>query len=76
MRVPFLAYPTPLRDASGAVTGAVNMLVDATEIRRNQELRERLGAIVESPDGFRARKRYRLGDPRHQCGRHEVISGS
>jgi PAS domain S-box-containing protein len=30
-RVPFLPYPTPLRDASGAVMGAVNMLVDLTD---------------------------------------------
>jgi PAS domain S-box-containing protein len=30
-RVPFLASPTPLHDASGAVIGAVNMLVDVTQ---------------------------------------------
>jgi PAS domain S-box-containing protein len=30
-RVPFLAYPTPLRDRSGALTGAVNTLIDITE---------------------------------------------
>ncbi len=30
-RVPFLPYPTPLRDRSGALVGAVNMLVDITE---------------------------------------------
>jgi PAS domain S-box-containing protein len=29
-RVPFLAYPTPLHDASGALVGAVNMLLDVT----------------------------------------------
>ena len=27
-RVPFAAYPTPLRDAAGAVVGALNVLVD------------------------------------------------
>src|SRR5436309_6372262 len=27
-RIPFLPYPTPLRNASGALIGAVNMLVD------------------------------------------------
>ena len=37
IRVPFLAYPTPLRDASGAVTGAVNMLVDITERKRAED---------------------------------------
>src|SRR5205085_9977027 len=26
--VPFLAYPTPLRDATGTIVGAVNMLID------------------------------------------------
>jgi PAS domain S-box-containing protein len=30
-RVPLLPYPTPLFDASGALTGAINMLVDITE---------------------------------------------
>jgi PAS domain S-box-containing protein len=29
-RVPFLAYPTPLHDANGALVGAVNMLLDVT----------------------------------------------
>jgi PAS domain S-box-containing protein len=48
--VPFLAYPTPLRDASGAVVGAVNMLVDITERKRAEELAERLAAIVESSE--------------------------
>ena len=30
-RVPFSAFPAPLRDAEGAVVGAVNVLVDITE---------------------------------------------
>lgn len=30
-RVPFLPFPTPLRDAHGHVVGAVNMLVDISE---------------------------------------------
>jgi len=50
VRVPFLAYPTPLRDAFGKVTGAVNMLVDITERKRAEELAERLAAVVESSD--------------------------
>lgn len=50
VRVPFLAYPTPLRDASGRLTGAVNMLVDITERKRAEELAGRLVAIVESSD--------------------------
>lgn len=36
-RVPFLAYPTPLRDETGAVIGAVNMLVDIAEHERASE---------------------------------------
>ena len=30
-RIPFAAYPTPLRDASGKLIGAVNMLIDLTD---------------------------------------------
>ena len=30
-RVPFIPYPTPLRDADGNVVGAINMLVDISE---------------------------------------------
>ncbi len=46
-RIPFMAYPTPLFDASGNLTGAVNMLVDITERKsaedriRNSEARYR-----------------------------------
>jgi PAS domain S-box-containing protein len=40
-RVPFIPYPTPLHDESGALIGAVNMLVDITE-RKNAEQRQEL----------------------------------
>jgi PAS domain S-box-containing protein len=40
-RVPFIPFPTPLRDASGKVTGAINMLVDISE-RRQAETQQRL----------------------------------
>ncbi|MDA9454027.1 histidine kinase [Bradyrhizobium sp. CCBAU 11430] len=30
-RVPFIPYPTPLRDSEGNLVGAINMLVDITE---------------------------------------------
>jgi PAS domain S-box-containing protein len=40
-RVHFIPYPTPFKDASGKVTGAVNMLVDITE-RKVAEERQRL----------------------------------
>lgn len=49
-RVPFLAFPRPLRDESGAVIGAVNTLVDITDRKREEEVRHRLGAIVASSD--------------------------
>ncbi len=49
-RVPFLAYPTPLRDRSGALTGAVNTLIDITERKRNEEFEHQLVTIVESSD--------------------------
>ena len=37
-RVPFIPYPTPLFDASGKLTGAVNMLVDISERKRAEEV--------------------------------------
>jgi PAS domain S-box-containing protein len=40
-RIPFAAYPKPLRDASGRLTGAVNTLVDITH-RKAHEERQRL----------------------------------
>ncbi|TIT34465.1 MAG: PAS domain S-box protein [Mesorhizobium sp.] len=49
-RVPYISYPTLLRDATGEVTGAVNMLVDITERKRAEALAERLAAIVQSSD--------------------------
>jgi PAS domain S-box-containing protein len=36
-RVPFIPFPTPLRDMSGKVIGAVNMLVDISERKRAEE---------------------------------------
>ncbi len=49
-RVPFMAFPTPLRDASGEVVGAVNMLVDISERKRAERVARRLASIVESSD--------------------------
>ena len=37
VRVPFMPYPTPLRDGSGKITGAVNMLVDISHQKRAEE---------------------------------------
>ena len=46
-RVPFLPYPTPLFDASGAVIVGVNMLIDMTDRKQAEEVRQRLAAIVQ-----------------------------
>lgn len=40
-RIPFIPFPTPLRDAAGKVVGAINMLVDISE-RRQAETQQRL----------------------------------
>lgn len=45
-----LPYPTPIRDASGEITGAVNLLLDVTERNLAQLVTQRLAAIVESSD--------------------------
>jgi PAS domain S-box-containing protein len=49
-RVPFLPYPTPLHDPSGALVGAVNLLVDISEQQAADSSRAYLAAIVESSD--------------------------
>lgn len=36
-RVPFMPYPTPLHDSSGALIGAVNMLVDTTHLKQAEQ---------------------------------------
>src|SRR5215208_335373 len=46
-RVPFIPYPTPLRDAAGALVGAVNMLVDITE---RKQAEERLQLLAQEVD--------------------------
>jgi PAS domain S-box-containing protein len=62
-RVSFIPYPTPLRDSSGQLVGAINMLVDITDRKRAEaQLRDReqrlsaffstaaLGVAVLTPD--------------------------
>ena len=49
-RVPFLPHPTPLHDASGALVGAVNLLVDISERQAADSTRAYLAAIVGSSD--------------------------
>jgi two-component sensor histidine kinase len=40
-RVPFIPYPTPLRDSAGKIIGAINMLVDISE-RKQAETQQRV----------------------------------
>ena len=47
-RVWFTPYPTPLRDAQGRIVGGINMLVDITARKRDEDVKARLAAIVES----------------------------
>ena len=49
-QIPFLAYPTPLFDKAGNLTGVINTLVDITERRLAALDARRLAAIVESSD--------------------------
>ena len=49
-RVPFEPYPTPLFDASGDLIGAVNMLIDITDRKRAEEVKQRLASIVQFSD--------------------------
>ena len=49
-RVPFMAFPTPLYDAAGALVGAVNMLIDLSEHTSAERVERRLISIVESSD--------------------------
>jgi two-component system, chemotaxis family, CheB/CheR fusion protein len=49
-RVHFMPYPTLIRDASGRIVGAVNMLVDISDQEHAEELQARLAAIVASSD--------------------------
>ncbi len=49
-RIPFRPYPALLKDGSGRVTGAINLLVDISEHRSAEIDLERLAAIVSSSD--------------------------
>ncbi len=44
----FKLYPRPIRDAAGAITGCVNMLVDITGRKEAQQANRLLAAIVDS----------------------------
>lgn len=55
-RVPFLAYPSPVRDEAGALIGAVNVLVDISGRKRAEETELQLVSIVENSDDAIASK--------------------
>jgi PAS domain S-box-containing protein len=49
-RIPFIPYPMPLLDPSGRLIGGINLLVDITDRKREEEAALRLASIVESSD--------------------------
>jgi PAS domain S-box-containing protein len=51
-RVPFIPYPTPLRDASGALVGAVNMLLELNKLE--QTALDGVRVLIVSADLFLA----------------------
>lgn len=42
-RVNFMPFPTPILDADGAMVGAVNLLLDVTDVRQIADLRRQAG---------------------------------
>jgi PAS domain S-box-containing protein len=62
-RVFFVPYPTPLRDASGTLIGAVNVLVDVTERRRAED---KLRAAAEELEASNKVKDEFLGLVSHE----------
>ena len=49
-RVPFVAYPNVLKDASGNVTGTINLLIDTVNRKQAELAAAWLAAIVSSSD--------------------------
>src|SRR3546814_2299505 len=47
-RYSFTPYPSPLHDASGTITGAVNMLIDISERKRAAATTHQLAPLVSS----------------------------
>ena len=47
---PFIPYPTPLFDADGTLIGALNLLVDISDRKRDEDAAQCLAAIVTSSD--------------------------
>jgi len=49
-RVRFQAFPHPIRDSSGRMIGAINMLADVTQQHQSEAALSRIAAIVSSSD--------------------------
>jgi PAS domain S-box-containing protein len=49
-RFPFIPYPTPIRTASGAVAGGINVLVDITGHKTNSHIRNALITDLEKKE--------------------------
>ena len=61
-----LPFPTPLRDADGNITGAVNMLVDITDRRCEQDELARLRARLEG-ESARSQQAVRESEQRFRA---------
>jgi PAS domain S-box-containing protein len=46
----FMPFPTPFRDLEGKILGGVNLLLDITERKQNEQMSSLLAAIVDSSD--------------------------
>jgi len=46
-RIPIVPFPTPLRDESGALIGAINTVLEITERKDAEQVSQLLGAVVE-----------------------------
>ncbi len=49
-RVPVSPFPTPLHDQSGRLIGAVNLVLDISDLKRPAENDRRIAAVVDSSD--------------------------
>jgi PAS domain S-box-containing protein len=49
-RFPFIPFPSPLFDAAGGITGAVNMLFDISAWSASEQATHHLAAIIESSE--------------------------
>jgi PAS domain S-box-containing protein len=75
-RIPVMPYPTPLHNAAGEFTGAVNMLVETTEMRRvqatmSQRAREQAALFGFTDTLYRAETAEAI----HEAGLDAIMGG-